>query len=807
MKASLLNLAARAAKSSVALLLLVLLARGAEAECKLDWQRFGCEQPSIGLGETAMAPSTGNKGRPHVASDGNRYLVVWQDWERNQYEAVLFDGDGKRLHEGSRVIGPGPQFGERPRDGHSYLVWDGADFVFATSDTTAVRRVLAGDTQVSIVPYGSALAASASRVLAYSRYRYGAQVFSDNEPTVRIPESATRFGASAASNGERFAVVWHTATAVEINIIDRSGATKWPEPVKLLDLETWSGRLPGYAPIHLSIAWNGREYVLLMIELRNAPRDTRIVELRADAEGTLLGQPRVVHQGAPIASRTTLLPLPGGELLAYWNEVVASDRDVAEGGGTGFTVGKLLSCDGAPRPLGPHNSAFATNNRTILRAHRATNQDVFRDNAAIVVTTTSVAELASCSRAPAQYGAEQFASLAVPQQDEPAVASAATETAVVWTERTGYFGSRVRGALVDHTTGRLIAPLRVPDEGREQWAPAIASDGRGFLAVWLERVPRQEVKAALLTADPFAPLETLSLGGMYAYYSGAHPYFAEREYDLALPPPGVSWNGTYYLAAWTDANGTLRVARITRDGKLLDPEGRAVADKLLLLPRPRNGTVEQRHPSLATDGERTLLAWYEEVHESFNFPTSINRSEAHVRAVVLDREGRPTGAPVTLSPHPFARFPSAVERDGSFVVVYTDAETELAEDQLRATVIARDGTAGKTIVLPLEKPEFLAVAWPRAVRIRGAIYVQWPILHRATALIWRDLQVTETLPEATLGLLFPIRDRALRIMFGTSPGTSRERRSQRLTATAIELSSGAPWNEPAVKHPRIRPAR
>ncbi|MGC4122930.1 MAG: hypothetical protein QM765_51850 [Myxococcales bacterium] len=143
--------------------------------------------------------------------------------------------------------------------------------------------------------------------------------------------------------------------------------------------------------------------------------------------------------------------------------------------------------------------------------------------------------------------------------------------------------------LVALTATDLTPQLATADQ---RW-PQLAAGGGLYLAVWQEGEAMGGAKdtsiwAARVGADgkPMDPKGVLVCGvpGFQAY-------------------PAVTWTGTHFLVVWQDYRGgkdwDLYAARVTTDGKVLDPGGVA------LVAVPGN----QIYPTVASGGGKTLVVW------------------------------------------------------------------------------------------------------------------------------------------------------------------------------------------------------
>jgi hypothetical protein len=85
----------------------------------------------------------------------------------------------------------------------------------------------------------------------------------------------------------------------------------------------------------------------------------------------------------------------------------------------------------------------------------------------------------------------------------------------------------------------------------------------------------------------------------------------------------VGWSGRHYLVAWVDQrDSSIRAARVTSDGKVLDPEGITVSDE----------AVVHAFPDVTCrKGDVCLVAWEQ---------TSPVPGERDARAARIDPDGR-----------------------------------------------------------------------------------------------------------------------------------------------------------------------
>jgi hypothetical protein len=136
----------------------------------------------------------------------------------------------------------------------------------------------------------------------------------------------------------------------------------------------------------------------------------------------------------------------------------------------------------------------------------------------------------------------------------------------------------------------LAPELPLPGDQRD---PAVATDGSGFLVVWDDQRSPDSSEHDIYAARVDADGNTLDPSGIAV---STRP---GMEYE-----PDVSFDGTNYLVAWTDSTGfnrsEVRAARVSPDGKVLDPDG------IVLTAQDQLGGYR---PHIAFDGTNSLVVY------------------------------------------------------------------------------------------------------------------------------------------------------------------------------------------------------
>lgn len=128
--------------------------------------------------------------------------------------------------------------------------------------------------------------------------------------------------------------------------------------------------------------------------------------------------------------------------------------------------------------------------------------------------------------------------------------------------------------------------------GNQRW-PDVAWGGGVYLVVWQEGSGYEgTADANIWAARVSAEGKPLDPKGVVVCRAGHHQLY-----------PKVTFDGSNFVVAWQDYRSgrdwDVFAARVSPDGKVLDPDGFPVAD----------GPGNQVHPNLASDGKQTFLVW------------------------------------------------------------------------------------------------------------------------------------------------------------------------------------------------------
>jgi hypothetical protein len=196
---------------------------------------------------------------------------------------------------------------------------------------------------------------------------------------------------------------------------------------------------------------------------------------------------------------------------------------------------------------------------------------------------------------------------------------------------------------------------------------AVASDGTDFLVVWQDmRNGNADIYGARVTADG----KVLDPSGI-AIATGTGSQVA----------PSIAFDGQGYLVVWgDDRNGTSDIygARVKTTGAVVDPRGLPLA----------TGDAQQRAPRIAFDGERHLVA-YEQ---------SSTKTGSDVYGMFVDLYGRPGTAFAIASAGGDQLHPALTFGVSGYLVTWEDHRGETGADTY-ARLVDLKGTVSSELLL------------------------------------------------------------------------------------------------------------
>jgi hypothetical protein len=206
----------------------------------------------------------------------------------------------------------------------------------------------------------------------------------------------------------------------------------------------------------------------------------------------------------------------------------------------------------------------------------------------------------------------------------------------------------------------LDTPVTDPGGGT-QTAPAVASNGTDYLAVWADdRAGDVDVYGARVSAAG-AVLDSTGIAIGTALNS--------------QQAPAVAFDGTNYFVVWSDGrrgSGTdIYGARVSQAGAVLDPNGVGVSTSAAF------GLLKDS-PTLAFDGTNYLVLWEEQT----SFTASSN-----LFATLVSPSGTPSGTTLTVSTASGNQRNAALDFDGAnYLAVWQDERSGTLTDIYAARI-------------------------------------------------------------------------------------------------------------------------
>ena len=632
-------------------------------------------------GDVVQGPAIEYQVASGISFDGNRFLVVWQDYRSGtSYDifAARVTLGGTIIDEGGFIISDADGYQETPAvafDGANHLVvW--TDMRSGSGDIYGSRvdpsgNVLDPDGLPISVSAGSQAGASVAfhdslYLVVWIDFRdgneniYGARVTVDG--TVLDPggipictDGAIQVDAALTSNGAGWLAVWTDYRNAQPDIyaarIDVTGAVLDPAGIPVAATAAQE--------VYPAATFNQTDCLVVWdVDADTTSHD--IYGARIDAAGNVLDPggiaicDHVEYQGYPAASSD------GADFLVIWNDSRGSatwdiyGARVDAGGGVIDTTSIPICLDlsqqfglsvafGSGRWLiGWHDSR--NDHKDIFGIRLDTDGSVL-DAASILISSSSV------------------------NQSETAMAFDGVNYLVVWHEWREGTGYDIRGTRVS-MDGTVLDPagIEISTHITDAMYPAISFDGSIYLVVWQDyrfsqwdiRATRIETDGTLLDPDGFVISTTAGSqerpavarndtrwlvawqdkrsGSFYDIYgsrvtAGAAVYeptglLISAAYGNQVRP-AVSSDGDNYIVVWEDGRNALDdifCARVDRGGVVLDSAGIAVSTA---------GYV-QEHPDVVFDGDSYAIVWQD---SRSNVDYDIYMSRVEVDGDVVDPSG------------------------------------------------------------------------------------------------------------------------------------------------------------------------
>ena len=472
---------------------------------------------------------------PSVASNGQDYLVVWNDGRNSKSTgsdiyAARVAGDGTLLDPDGMPINHGSSNQANPEvasNGTGYLVvWE--EHAADPHDTPDV--------------YGARVS------------REGIVQEPDGIPIKTTGESQSH--PAVASNREGYFVAWQERGSTP----DILGARVTNEG-KVRDTGIL---LSAIANNHAAtvIATNGDNYLLVWEEERWS--DTDLLGVRVSKAGEVLDPSGLALSTAENKQSRPAVASNGTDYLVLWEDSRTSpglsDIKARQVSGAGVMGGEL---DISPSSSG-HESAPA----------------VASDGTDYLVVWEDWRNLSTSSTDEDIYGARVTKDGGVldpeglpirrasSRQARPALAFNGTDYLVAWQDSGGSTAWDIQGTRVSRTGGVLDDGLLLCGEARSQVLPSVASDGGDFLVTW------EDLRASTSRADIYATRVTA--GGTVQDPRGFALTTAPKDHRAAT----TVYDGANYFVAWLEQGmdgWDLTGTQVSSTGAISPPEGLALA--------------------------------------------------------------------------------------------------------------------------------------------------------------------------------------------------------------------------------------
>jgi hypothetical protein len=515
---------------------------------------------------------------PSVATDGNNFLVVWQDVRGL---AAVF---AARVSPDGEVLDPDGIFVGRGYQTDPAVAWNGTSFLVVWHWGRIFGARVAPDGQVLDRP-----------PIRISR----TQPFSNAQPKV-------------ASDGDGFFVTWS----------DRPKGSSYPDSDVYAARVTQAGDVLDQPPIPVatgpttegspSVAWNGAHYLVAWAADHSPNPYTTEWDITAAlvAPSGVVGSPFTVADGPGLRGRPEI-GSDGHNFLVAWEGGEYPSVDVLAARVTG--TGEVLDPEGIV--LTDQDGA-----------------DIYTD-----VTWSGTIYLVTWRHTPPRRpGSLRGVRLSVDGAllDSPPNVIMTTigyQADVTWAQgaflgvfEQGY--ENVRAARISEE-GKVLppSPIVVSMASNYQQLPAVAWNGTEFLVVWEDN----------RGAQPFSPFPSgivgarVSAAGEILDGSG-FPISRSTGYTFA---PAVAWGGTSFFVTWVDGRllqgPDVFGARVSSSGEVLDPEDIPIATL------NRNET----EPAVAFDGTYFLVVWVSHGKSNGTFNLDIDGARLTQGGALIDPDG------------------------------------------------------------------------------------------------------------------------------------------------------------------------
>ncbi|MBN1504324.1 MAG: T9SS type A sorting domain-containing protein [Candidatus Eisenbacteria bacterium] len=599
------------------------------------------------LDTNAIAVSTAVDGQtnPCIAFDGTNYLVAWEDWRSGTRTPDIYctrvSPSGSVLDTAGIMVSAADGDQTRPA-----VAFNGTDYVVVWEDTRSVGRDIYGSrvtTGAAVLdPQGIAVSTSTGSqeypciacddtdclvVWEDTRAGFLSDVYGGRvSPAGAALDPAGIAFSTAAEDQLRPAVVFVGTSYLVLwedwrngGLGDIYGARVNPDGTILEEVGAIVATTTydcGY--VCPAVGYDGDNCLMVWTDYEDEPSDkTDLLAARVSASGSVLEPGVVLISTWARWQESPAVSFDGTYYLAVWVEYDA---------GLSWLRGRRVSRDGTPADPDIVITSPAVNvleyptvacgggsHLVVWVGEGSLGYGVYGarvDTSGKVLDTEGIAI--------STLSTDMYLML-------PAVAFDGRNYLVVWADEHGANLMDVYGARVD-TSGNVLDPGGIPISADTWWeeSPTVAFDGTNYLVAWDDdRTGSSRVRAARVDTSG----AVLDPGGTLLPVG-----------DEADGLPAVAFDGTNYLVVWERALGDdyhIFAARVDTSCAVLDPDGVPVL----------TSAGARFFPAVAFDGTNYLAAWSEDVGDSIE----VRGARISVTGDVLDPGGMFLGGTVAES--------------------------------------------------------------------------------------------------------------------------------------------------------------
>jgi hypothetical protein len=553
----------------------------------------------------------GNQKNPAIASNGDIFVVVWED-ERNIEQTGMdiygtrVKGDGAIMDPAGFVISEEIDLQEVPKvasaDDNFFVLW--SDHRTGTNNDIYGTFVTSGGsishaeglaicTQASWQGYPDICADDTRYLVVWADQRgfskdiYG--IFLKTDGTI---SHTNGLGLVTMFNNQNYpAVTW--------------GGTQfflaWEEDQLAAKTKIYGSRLsatgglldPGGISIGSStslycqepdVAYDGNNFIITYSRgIYEDVNDYDVIANRINAEGQMLDPDGLVIAGGADIQKAPAILFDGENYLLAWEDNLKENYQInavyVDASGIGSPAEGIEVSKGYNDQLFGDVAFDGTNYMAVwcdsrneknmnIFAARINDQGLVLDQQAIEVTSGDI----DCN--------------------DPSIAFNGTSYLAVWEKGSDIFGARLSVAGVVLDPGGFV----ICQDDYFQYRPAVASDGQNWMVIWedsrnssLEK--ESDIYGALITPDGTV-LQPQSL-----------PILV---YQLDQINPDITFDSTNYIAVWQDYRAgiagipNIYGTRVAPDGTVLDNNGTGIVV---------DETSPMMDPALAFDGTNLMVCW------------------------------------------------------------------------------------------------------------------------------------------------------------------------------------------------------